>query len=433
MKAIIRQGTLADKIILVMLECGIISGRAERIIYIPSLRSTVSKTIGYLKANNIVSVDSCKGDNHSIMLNTRDEAVRKRLIEIYGIRAVEHHDMVTRDGRINKNDKLRWERARRMSEIVAVMQKHDFTPYTYEKFNVPWQVHKGGNDIYNVQFPHFFSYREIRKMMSADNAYGYTRVNGIFASEGGLFVVYNYGKAHYSWNNNGEQNTAALLNQFAQHYYEWSFGQQAEKVKGVPSALAFGSDMSVAQRYLLDPFAATSRIPSRRQKDKEEVYISPSIHERVYKHLYFIPLTPDGVSAFRILALKDWREKMRDLYHRTADAPPDEPYDSIYVNGDTTEYIYFFFCCDIHKLYDFLIRGTKQGVRKVVQCYTWQRELVERTAKAVRAKITIYASETETVMDNFADAIKEQEEYMKSSHYDTPRPKRENEESDLIY
>ncbi len=425
MKPIVREGTYGDTVLKIALECGCVSGRAEELICMPSKKIQLHKALCKIRESKLIIVGNRYKEQHHISINNIPPT-RERLTELYGEEALVHYDGVTHGGKLSPTERQRWERAMRMSEVVAVMQRYGYTPYTFEKDTEKWEISPTGNDIFNILCPHFFTFREIKKMMNSTNVFGYTRINGILASEGGIYTLYNYGRAHYSWNNRGELNAASALHQFIRHYYQKSYGEEAKRRGRVQGAIVFGNDMDVAERYLLDPFAAKDRTPKRRRKTNsdEQVYISPSVHERVYKRLHFIPLNYDGIQALQVLTIKNWKEIMRDnFYPKTVNALESEPYDSRYIKNGIKEHVLCFTDCDLHRLYDFMNYNLEeQGDRRVVICYNWQRKLVERIANEMNVKVTIHDYETDTILSNFEDEIEAQNKIMAKQHYHYPAP-----------
>ena len=262
----VQHGSYKDRLLKIVIECGSISGRCERLVTNPPTPSkktgkmwSTLKTLRYdvreLKEDNILedNGNTRKGDYHSVSFTNSPEA-RKQIQRLYGERALRQYDNVSRSGRLGKNDEARWERSQRMSEVIAVMDKYDFTPFTFQKENYGWGYVEGGYDVYNLKAPHYFTMKEIKQMMPESNVFGYTRLFGLLASEGGIYAIYNYGNTHQSWNNKGEMNAAETLNKFVDHYYHMTYGFFADKRAAHNDAIVFGNDMEVAQKYILAPY-----------------------------------------------------------------------------------------------------------------------------------------------------------------------------------
>ncbi len=300
----------------------------------------------------------------------------------------------------------------RMSEIVAMMYKTGITTFAADKVYRPWSMGGGVADSFNTKTPHFLSKFDLTELMEHPIS-GHTRMFGALVSAGGLYVVYNYGRSSYSWNNQGESQLADTIYYVMQHWYPKTMQELDWKPYRMQNAIVFGTDMDVALKYCTNPF-----LKYNFKKDNDNYYELPTIFNRVYQHMHYIPLTKEGMFALRVLVMDGWRDKLCEIHAYTRKSEGIGRHYTVMEKENQNTFYYYFLDCDLHSLYDFIIESNTSINKYVVVCYDWQADMVRQLADTCRIKgIEVEAHSTSVYKSYFASEMKAEEEYWKEHLY----------------
>jgi len=135
--------------------------------------------------------------------------------------------------------------------------------------------------------PAFYIAKSLKRLDSTEmNKTIFTRLTGALFSQKTCWAVYNTRDAVMKWSGMGEFKTAQHL------------AELARMNAGLPRAdraLLLGEGMDIGMRTMEESDK------SRRMELR---------FDRIYPHIHFIPLNPQGIRLLRILTLPDWNEQM---------------------------------------------------------------------------------------------------------------------------
>ncbi|MFT3951739.1 MAG: hypothetical protein QM689_07360 [Oscillospiraceae bacterium] len=221
--------------------------------------------------------------------------------------------------------------------------------------------------------PSFYLARDLKKIGGAEqNKTMFTRLAGAFYCSGGCCAVYNTRGAVMKWNGMGEFKTLHSLTEI---------GRMNASLEQVDAAVLLGASGETALCTLLE--SDKSRRPEFR-------------FDSIYSHIYFIPMSDDGILRLRMLMLPDWREKLLNLLFETSDRSFDRghfEYDA-YVNG---VYVLSHLDGDLARLVRFREALEVQDGRFEVLCFpdeaSWLREYLDLRVRITAVGINAVADE----------------------------------------
>ena len=153
----------------------------------------------------------------------------------------------------------------------------------------------------------------------------FTRLVGALFASGTGYSVYNTRDATMKWSGKGEFKARDTLKDLS---------NMNSKISAINSAILFGQSETVALNTI------TESDKSRKQEFR---------FDAIYRNIYFIPLSEDGMRQLRFLTVPNWNEKILDLLFEPEDRSYNRglfEYDAV-VDG---EYVYSYLDGDIARL-----------------------------------------------------------------------------------
>lgn len=419
-KASKQDSTYAEQIVKAILENGIISARALRLIAAPVHSRNIEKAEALMRSRDITE-DKGYGKARVYFLQLKRRATREYVEDMIGEGNTEKiESCIKRRNKLKSQERER--RAAALSEIFVMMGRVGALPKEQNVMYIPWDMAKRGEDTYNKGCPLYMRTTAMRETKTENNALGYTRLCGALYGDAIMYAVYNYGSNGFTWREKGEYNAAVYVWQYGLRFYNESMQNYTRKVDSTKAenAILYVHDIMQA----LESFAAPEkkrRRNGRRRWEKEKEDTKPiTVYDRnnSYLHLHYIPLDYDGILATRFLLMKDWERALHSLHPHTEDGGE---YDGYHVK-DNDDYYFFFFCCDMCKLHDFLIMEKEDG-DKIIYCYTWQKELVRAAMEMLgiaKNEIKVEGYSPNTVMNVFAAQLAAEDEYRRTHTFLAP-------------
>lgn len=225
------------------------------------------------------------------LLNLRGRGARKAVrfykaglpvLDWFGARA---YYMNTFRGHELPRDDTHIERNFRLAETVLLLSSAgcEFRPWLKESFQSRF--------IHRLSFarPCFYSSHELKNSDEEVKKTQYARFIGAVFTEDAGMAVYNTRNSVMKWNGMGEFKAKDAIQKLA---------VRNTYAKEITSAILLGQSMEIAERTM---------------KSFDHVPHADLRFDRIYRHIYFVPLSQDGVRQLRILLLPDWNERLLDL------------------------------------------------------------------------------------------------------------------------
>lgn len=175
----------------------------------------------------------------------------------------------------------------------------------------------------------------------------FTRLVGALFASGTGYSVYNTRDATMKWSGKGEFKARDSLKDLA---------NMNSKISAINSAILFGQSETVALNTI------TESDKSRKQEFR---------FDAIYRNIYFIPLSEDGMRQLRFLTVPNWNEKILDLLFEPEDRSYNRglfEYDAV-VDG---EYVYSYLDGDIARLIRLHQTLDVDPKEVVVLCFPYQ-------------------------------------------------------------
>jgi hypothetical protein len=177
-------------------------------------------------------------------------------------------------------------------------------------------------------------------------------VTGLLLYPGGAYAVYNTRSAVMKWSGMGELKARQELTEIV---------RMNAGLDEVTSALLFGVNQDIALRTLTE---------SDKTRKKQVRF------DRIYHHIYFIPLDQNGIDLIKMLILPDWNEKLMSALFNQAMRPRGHgsmEFDAYWED----KYIFSHLDSDIARLIRLseALRGRNQPVE--VLCFPWQVKFLQ--------------------------------------------------------
>lgn len=196
--------------------------------------------------------------------------------------------------------------------------------------------------------PSFYIARDFKQLDELGmNKTMFTRIVGAVYYPGGVYAVYNTQNATMRWSGMGE---------FKALHQLLELSRMNAGLEEVSAALLLGSGPDIALQTLVESDK------SRRMEMR---------FDKIYPHIHFIPMDPNGIRLLRILTLPDWNEKMLGALFTPQMRPQGYgfmEYDAFWEGI----YIYSHLDSDIARLVRFRQALETQTEKFEVLCYPWQ-------------------------------------------------------------
>lgn len=248
------------------------------------------------------------------------------------------------------SDDTHVERNFRLAEAAVVFMQADceFRPWEMEAFQ--------GHIIRRLHFPRpsFYAARELKNVERNDlKKIQYARFIGtVFTDDTGM-TVYNTRDAVMKWNGMSEFKARQAIDALA---------RLNTGLREVNAAILLGDSEDVAVR-MLESFDKERRVEFR--------------FDSIYQHIYFVPLSADGVRQLRLLLFPDWNAQLLDLMF----APEERSYNLgsfVYDAIVDGAYVLVFLDGDLPRLIRFRSGITPGRYRHEVLCFPHQVSLVKQ-------------------------------------------------------
>lgn len=301
---------------------------------------------------------------------------RKYLPEGYYERYVTYGAIDSKRGR-SQTDKTKQERAIRNAEIFIMMYGAKINSLPEDKIML------GSEEYLREDQSYYYTSREIKNYTGYKSDVEITydnqgkesskkvkssRVLGLYTSPGGDYAVYQLGRNLVNWNQSGEYKISILINKILCAKYKEPRGTDSRGI-------------------IISQNAETLRKAIGAEDAKAEAWFRNI--EDCYKELYVLPYNQYGQQMLKIMGLRGWKEKSREMFLNEQQRQPC----SIPCDGYDGERYYLLYCIpDVKKLRLFLRRAAlEDNPRKyVVICFKEQAQMV---AAAGRRHITIMTAE----------------------------------------
>lgn len=178
------------------------------------------------------------------------------------------------------------DRNHRMAEAVAMFSRIgvEYRPYRLPPLQSQFILHSIPDT------PSFYNAKELKRVDDGElKKVSYSRILGLLFGGGNRYAVYNARNAAMKWAGQSEFRARSIVSEICR----FNAGGRA-----VESAVLMGRSYDVALRIL-----------GERDKKQRDDYR----FDAVYKQVYFIPQTVDGMRQLRILLQPDWRESILSL------------------------------------------------------------------------------------------------------------------------
>ena len=270
---------------------------------IPAQTLTLQRTVLKMKKEKYITVLG-HGDEKTIRLTKKSfpiiEKYFPQLLDYYMSITDNHH---FRGGSSNGNDigkRLTW-RKHRMAEALCMFALVETELLPFEK-NTLHKTNFVQETIFSEERA-FYSSVEI-KNVDPEQKYktDFTRMLGVYFSPGGFYCIYNTNKRLMKWNRQGELKAKLLVEDIVTSNYEPCLSKFVRADK----AILFGENYDILERIL--------SVNNTSENNFE--FLS---FDNVYKDIYYIPLTMDGIKQLEIMSNSDWADTIRMAILGTAE------------------------------------------------------------------------------------------------------------------
>ena len=236
----------------------------------------------------------------------------------------------------------------------------------------PWQMPPIQTSLGGPRMPSrgcLYSSRDLKSIWSEElRKTQYVRLTGAVLSEYHGMAVYNTRNAVMKWNGDGELKARVSLEPLI---------RLNSRAREANAAILFGKSEEVAVRTIED-FRKSRRYDLR--------------FNAVYRYIFFVPLSKDGIDQLRLLMLPDREERLLSALFDPGERSYNRgsfEYDA-HVGG---EYVFQFFDGDIARLEHFRYGISGRNDPCVVLCFPFQAGLVKRVV-GEKARIETYDAKT---------------------------------------
>ena len=257
-----------------------------------------------------------------------------------------------------------------VAEVLAVMARSavEYRPQALPNLDI---------NVWKQRLPNkpvFYTSRQLKRFYyECNKELIYTRLSGglFFGKE--FYSIYNTRKEIINWDNSSESKAKVMVKTLA---------EMNTMATDRESAIIFGDSMDVMQRTI-----EALGVDKRRKKQTV-----PQL-DKVYRNVYYIPLTEDGIRQFRFFLVDNWQEKiLTGLYQ-----PSERSYNTGHFEYDAfVDGVYSFSFLDgnVARLLRFKGETLLKNRKFEVLCFDFQEEFLR---KLLNERVMIYSVSMEDV------------------------------------
>lgn len=233
----------------------------------------------------------------------------------------------------------------------------------------------------------FYSSKEIKNIdVSQRHKTEFSRIIGLFISEGGSYNIYNVGNGKFKWASHGE-NKAQLL---TSRVLNANFLYDGDKTGFYKSSSAI---------MFVNTFSALNTILTARHSLKDENGFEFLSFDNTYENIYLLPLDYNGAMMLKIMSTENWHNK---LINKILNAAPISGPNNIESDAKINDkFVLMMFDGNIARLKRFnqSLYIFKNHSNFQIICFPWQRETIEKYLDF--CDIEIKTVDEETVFSDF--------------------------------
>ncbi|MBQ7091490.1 MAG: hypothetical protein IJN83_02420 [Clostridia bacterium] len=223
-----------------------------------------------------------------------------------------------------------------------------------------------------------YSSTEIRQACGDTNLAANSRVAAELVSEAAAYTVYSIGPTLQRWNREAERRGKRAI--------ELAAMQRGEQHR-VSDAICFYSKDSVPAEYIRGNCRIKGTVKHR----------CIGIHNTadVYRSFHLIPLNIHGKAMLKLLCIPNLKDVLCDMFSLTNAAHGQMPLVCHGYNGNSA--VFFTLTGDMNGLHRFLM-GYAMGLSKIVVCWDWQKDMVERFIVEQGFEVTLWDYEPQSLI-----------------------------------
>ena len=219
---------------------------------------------------------------------------------------------------------------------------------------------------------------EIRQACGDVNLAANARIAAELISEAAAYAVYSIGPTLQRWNREAERRGKRAV--------ELAALQRGEQHR-VSDAICFYSKESIPAEYI--------RGHSRIKGTVKHRCIGIHNSADVYRSFHLIPLNIHGKAMLKLLCIPNLKDVLCDMFSLTNAAHGQMPLVCHGYNGNSA--VFFTLTGDMNGLHRFLM-GYAMGLSKIVVCWDWQKDMVERFIAEQGFEVTLWDYESQSLI-----------------------------------
>ena len=223
-----------------------------------------------------------------------------------------------------------------------------------------------------------YSSTEIRQACGDTNLAANSRMAAELISEAAAYAVYSIGPTLQRWNKEAERRGKRAI--------ELAAMQRGERHQ-VSDAICFYAKEAIPSEYI--------RGHSRIKGTVKHKCIGIHNTADVYRHFHLLPLNALGKSMLRLLCMPTLIDTLCDMFTLTPAAHGQMPLVCHGYNGNSA--VFFTLTGDMNGLHRFLM-GYAMGLSKIVVCWDWQKDMVERFIAEQGFEVTLWDYESQSLI-----------------------------------
>lgn len=345
------------EIIKLLYQCGIIPYRCLQ--YIGGPPQMYQRAVKDLEKKGYVVVDK-KGGERNIRLRNRQ--YRKEEYEPYlPAKYIEYYEtkMYGPIGKISEKDKYSIAAKKIIKDSATQVMMYA------SGFRIGAEKSELSEKGIEVDQPTYYSSSEIKGIEGTTKKNQTSRINGVLASEGGLYPLYNIGNTLIKWERIDEVKMSSYVNSVVRR-------------KSLPGKIKPAGEKEcivIAMENMLYSKICNLDYSKKNQKQTRLINIDYS-----YNHVYAVPENRNGIKMLQIMVQENWKEQ---IYNSLL---TDHERESAQQSGITCdgyrekekEYIYVFCIPDLVRLKMFIARANLENDKKrfKIYCFTHQTSII---------------------------------------------------------
>lgn len=223
-----------------------------------------------------------------------------------------------------------------------------------------------------------YSSTEIRQACGDTNLAANSRVAAELISEAAAYAVYSIGPTLQRWNREAERRGKRAIELAAMHRGE---------LHRVSDAVCFYSKESIPAEYI--------RGHSRIKGTVKHMCIGVHNTAGVYRRFHLLPLNAHGKAMLKLLCMPNLTDTLRDMFTLTPAIHGQLP---IVCHGyNSSSVVFFAITGDLNGLYSF-ITSYSMGLSKIVVCWDWQKDMIEKFLAEQGLDVTIWDYEPRSLI-----------------------------------